>query len=100
MSVIFIFGLLKESAMATKHKSKPALQAVESAMMRSMRIDGSHNGATLHTRVVKDKTKYCRNLKHKKSLADAGDFPFIALGLACVLTNYRRAAGSYFKRLE
>lgn len=66
--------------MATKRKSKPALQAVESAMMRSMRIDGSHNGATLHTRVVRDKTKYSRNLKHKKSLAYAGDFPFITCG--------------------
>lgn len=76
--------------MATKHKSKPALQAVESAKMRSMRIDGSHNGATLHTRVVRDKTKYCRNLKHKKSLAYAGDFPFVTLGMACALTNYRR----------
>ncbi|MCQ2063767.1 MAG: hypothetical protein MJY99_10595 [Fibrobacter sp.] len=63
--------------MTTKRKSKPVLQAVESAQMRSMRIDGSHNGATLHTRVVKDKTKYTRNLKHKKSLADAGDFPFV-----------------------
>lgn len=64
--------------MTTKRKSKPAAQAVESAMMRSMRIDGSHNGATLHTRVVKDKTKYTRNLKHKKSLVCAGDFPFYA----------------------
>lgn len=64
--------------MTTKRKSKPAAQAVESALMRSMRIDGSHNGATLHTRVVKDKTKYTRNLKHKKSLVCAGDFPFYA----------------------
>lgn len=63
--------------MTTKHKSRPAAQAVESAMMRSMRIDGSHNGATLRTRVVKEKTKYNRNLKHKKSLAYAGDFPFM-----------------------
>ena len=50
--------------------------AKESAMLRTLRIDGSQNGATLRTRVVRDKTKYTRTLKHKKSLADAGDFPF------------------------
>ena len=71
-------GAFKESTMTTKRKSKPALQAVESARMRSTRIVGSQNGATLRTRVVKDRTKYNRNLKHKKSLADAGDFPVIA----------------------
>jgi len=51
--------------------------AKESARLRMLRIDGSQNGATLRTRVVRDKTKYNRNIKHKKSLADAGDFPFI-----------------------
>ena len=51
--------------------------AKECATLRSLRIDGSQNGATLRTRVVRDKSKYNRNLKHKKSLADAGDFPFI-----------------------
>ena len=56
--------------------SKVAESAKESDMMRMQRIDGSQNGATLRTRVVRDKTKYNRNLKHKKSLADAGDFPF------------------------
>ena len=50
--------------------------AKESARLRMLRIDGSQNGATLRTRVVRDKTKYNRNVKHKKSLADAGDFPF------------------------
>ena len=50
--------------------------AKESARLRTLRIDGSQNGATLRTRVVRDKTKYTRTLKHKKSLADAGDFPF------------------------
>ena len=50
--------------------------AKESARMRAQRIDGSQNGAKLRTRVVRDKTKYSRTLKHKKSLADAGDFPF------------------------
>ena len=50
--------------------------AKESARLRTLRIDGSQNGATLRTRVVRDKTKYNRNVKHKKSLADAGDFSF------------------------
>ena len=52
--------------------------AKESARLRTLRIDGSQNGATLRTRIVRDKTKYTRTLKHKKSLADAGDFPFIS----------------------
>ena len=56
--------------------SKVAETAKESDAMRMLRIDGSQNGATLRTRVVRDKTKYNRNFKHKKSLADAGDFPF------------------------
>ena len=51
--------------------------AKESAMLRNLRIDGSQNGATLRTRIVRDKTKYTRTLKHKKSLADARDFAFI-----------------------
>ena len=51
--------------------------AKESARLRTLRIDCSQNGATLRTRVVRDKTKYNRNLKHKKFLADAGDFLFV-----------------------
>lgn len=51
--------------------------AMESRAMRSLRIDGSCNGATLRTRVVKDKKHYNRNSKHKKSFADAGDFPIL-----------------------
>ena len=47
---------------------KVADAATESARLRAMRIDGSQNGATLRTRVVRDKTKYSRTLKHKKSL--------------------------------
>lgn len=65
-----------------KHNSKAAGKlaetAKESVMLRMLRIDGSQNGATLRTRIVRDKTKYTRTLKHKKSLADAGDFPFIS----------------------
>ena len=57
--------------------------AKESARLRKLRIDGSQNGATLRTRVVRDKTKYTRPLKHKKSLADAGDFPFLRMFFLC-----------------
>ena len=64
-----------------KHNSKAAGRlaetAKEGAMLRMLRIDGSQNGATLRTRIVRDKTKYNRNVKHKKSLADARDFAFI-----------------------
>ena len=64
-----------------KNKAKAAGRvadaATESARLRTLRIDGSQNGATLRTRVVRDKTKYTRTLKHKKSLAEAGDFPFL-----------------------
>ncbi|MCF0220935.1 MAG: hypothetical protein HUK19_01435 [Fibrobacter sp.] len=51
--------------------------AKESRAMRSLRIDGSFNGATLRTRVIKNKKLYNRNIKHKKSFANAGDFPFL-----------------------
>lgn len=61
---------------AGKTNCNLAETAKESAMLRMLRIDGSQNGATLRTRVVRDKTKYNRNIKHRKSLADAGDFPF------------------------
>ncbi len=61
--------------------SKIAETAKESAKLRTLRIDGSQNGATLRTRVVRDKTKYNRTLKHKKSLVDAGDFPFMGFGI-------------------
>ncbi len=60
-----------------KPDCKLAETAKESALLRMLRIDGSQNGAKLRTRVVRDKTKYNRNVKHRKSLADAGDFPFL-----------------------
>ena len=66
-----------------KAVGKVAESARESARMRAQRIDGSQNGATLRTRVVRDKTKYTRTLKHKKSLADAGDFPFLRMFFLC-----------------
>ena len=72
--------------------SKVAETDKESDMMRMRRIDGSQNGATLRTRVVRDKTKYNRNLKHKKSLADAGDFPFIGpiIKKGCLNSTWQR----------
>jgi len=79
---LFLYLPLKEATMA-KHNSKAAGKlaetAKESAMLRMLRIDGSQNGATLRTKVVRDKTKYNRNVKHKKSFADARDFAFIYL---------------------
>ena len=63
-----------------RHNSKAfgkVADAKESAALRTLRIDGSQNGAMLRTRVVRDKTKYSRNIKHKKSLADARDFAFL-----------------------
>ena len=60
-----------------KAAGKVADAATEGARMRALRIGGSQNGATLRTRIVRDKTKYSRTLKHKKSLADARDFAFI-----------------------
>ena len=65
-----------------RHNSKAfgkVADAKESAMLRDLRIDGSQNGATLRTRIVRDKTKYNRNVKHKKSLADARDFAFLGV---------------------
>ena len=51
-------------------------RAGESTTQRLLRINGSNNGATLRTRVVQDKTKYNRKLKHNKSFAEAGNFSF------------------------
>ena len=74
--------------------SKVAETAKESDAMRMRRIDGSQNGATLRTRVVRDKTKYNRNLKHKKSLADAGEFPFYG-----VQSSSNKVRGSIISRI-
>ena len=74
--------------------SNVAETAKESDAMRMRRIDGSQNGATLRTRVVRDKTKYNRNLKHKKSLADAGDFPFYG-----VQSSSNKVRGSIISRI-
>ena len=79
-----------------RHNSKAVgkvADAKESAALRNLRIDGSQNGATLRTRVVRDKTKYNRNIKHKKSLADAGDFAFLYLSRIRYLSNRSRGIG-------
>lgn len=67
---LVITGNAKGSAKAVANSAK------ESTAMRSLRIDGSANGATLHTRVIRNKKLYNRNFKHKKSFAHAEDFPF------------------------
>lgn len=66
----------KEIIMAKKEKLVITGNARESAQLRTLRIDGSCNGATLRTRVIKNKKLYNRNFKHKKSFADAEGFAF------------------------
>ena len=46
----------------------------ESARLREERIAGTDNGLTLRTRVVRDRKKYTRKIKHRKSIAEAMDF--------------------------
>lgn len=50
--------------------------AKESARLREERIAGTDNGLTLRTRVVRDRKKYTRKIKHRKSIAEAMDFAF------------------------
>lgn len=52
--------------MATKTTTK----AKETKRQRKERISKSNNGATMRTRVVKDKKKYTRKTKHKKMSRD------------------------------
>ena len=52
-------------------------EAKESARLRDERITGTDNGLTLRTRVVRDRTKYTRKIKHRKSPAETGDFPLL-----------------------
>lgn len=68
--------------MAKKERLKIAAKgslenARESALQRSLRIQESANGATMRTRVIKNKKAYDRNPKHKKSFANAEDFAFL-----------------------
>ena len=55
-----------------------AQKAKESARLRQERIAGTSNGMTLRTRVVRDRKKYSRKVKHmKKSIAEAMDFALL-----------------------
>ena len=57
----------------------------------------SNNGTTLRTRIVRDKTKYNRKQKHKKSFASAEDFAFqMPLGLTISRTKGRETRYVYF----
>ncbi len=68
---LVIAGNAKASAKTAANSAR------ESTAMRALRIDGSSNGATLRTRVIKNKKLYNRNFKHKKSFANAEDFAFL-----------------------
>ena len=74
-----------------KAVGKLAENAKESAVLRMLRIDGSQNGAKLRTRIVRDKTKYNRNVKHKKSLAFSNGLKSLADARDFALWN------SYFR---
>ncbi len=67
----------KEKLTIVGNAKGSAASAKESQAMRSLRIDGSSNGATLRTRVIKNKKLYNRNFKHRKSFANAEDFAFL-----------------------
>lgn len=56
--------------MANKKKKN---SAKENERMRKERIAGSDNGATMRTRVVKDKKKYTRKTKHKEFTQEDAD---------------------------
>ena len=53
-----------------------ANKSKESTRLREVRIAGTDNGLTLRTRIVRDRTKYSRKIKHRKSSASAEDFAF------------------------
>jgi len=62
-----------------------ARRAKESVRLRQERIAGTSNGATLRTRVVRDRKKYTRKIKHsRKSIAEAMDF--VCFGYFSVFT--------------
>lgn len=75
-------------AVAGNARESAKESAKESRIQRSLRIDGSLNGATLRTRVIRNKKLYNRNLKHRKSFADAGDFPFFVCRVCQILQGF------------
>lgn len=63
----------------------------ETKAQRAARIAGTGNGATLRTRLVLDRKKYSRKIKHKgQSIANAMDFAFIVDNFAgyCYIVKY------------
>ena len=52
---------------------KTTTKAKETKRLRKERISNSNNGATMRTRVVKDKKKYTRKTKHKKNEKSADE---------------------------
>ena len=93
--------MAKHNKTVGKRDCKIAESAKESAALRTLRIEGSQNGAKLRTRIVRDKTKYSRNIKHKqslafvKSLADARDFPFSELSKIVRADSFLQKNASY-----
>lgn len=76
-------------------------QQKESQKLRTERIAGTGNGSTLRTRVVRDRTKYTRKIKFKKSVADAADLAFYG-SLVRISTASQQSfmpVGSYMTRM-
>lgn len=64
--VFYIFNCIKRGiTMAKKTTKNSASKAKETKCQRKERISNSNNGATMRTRVVKNKKKYTRKTKHK-----------------------------------
>lgn len=71
--VFYIFNGIKRGITMAK---KTTTKAKETKRMRKERISNSNNGATMRTRVVKDKKKYTRKTKHKKYSKEEVDAMF------------------------
>ena len=76
-------------------------QQKESQKLRAERIAGTGNGSTLRTRVVRDRTKYTRKIKFKKSVADAADFAFYGslFRISTASQHSFMPVGSYMTRM-
>lgn len=59
--------------MAKKTTKNSASKAKETKRQRKERISNSNNGATMRTRVVKNKKKYTRKTKHKEFTQEDAD---------------------------
>ena len=75
-------------------------QIKETKAQRAARIAGTGNGATLRTRLVLDKHKYSRKIKHKgQSIANAMDFAFIVDNLIvnCYIVGHGKNTIRYYE---